>query len=302
MTQTGRGFPSHTLVNEDVGMERRRLGRTRHDSSIAVLASSAFAACTEAQAAKTFDLARKGGVNHIDVDPGHGEAERLLEPLVAEHRESIFVGSGTHDLDPDDVKRRIDDTLGTLGLEEVDLYQLHGVDTPDAVDARHHAYSALDAARDAGLTGFIGASGHGPHAPAALLDALGRWDLDTVAFPLNARLWSIGPYRTAVSALLAECRARAIGVQVTNVSARGPSRAKPDGAIRYSLESDPSRIKDAIDFAMSIAGVHCLLTPDDRMMIGPTIEAADRPAFLSERRRREIVASFADDTPIFGPE
>lgn len=268
-----------------------------------MLASSAFADCTEAQAVKTFDLARHGGVNHIDIDPDHGEAEHLLGALVAEHRESMFVAGGIADPDPDDVKRRLDDTLETLGIDDLDLYQLHGVDSIEALDGRTDAHGAVEAAREAGLTQFVGASGHGEGAPAALLAALGRWDLDTVMFPLNPRLWSIAAYRTDVSALLAECRARAIGVQVTDVTARGPLTAKaPLVGPRYRLHSEPARIKAAVDFAMSIPGVHCLLTPADRMLVGPTIEAADRPTFLSDRRRREIVASFAREAPIFGTE
>ena len=56
--------------------------------------------------------------------------------------------------------------------------------------ARSGAVEAILAARDEGLCRWVGITGHDLTAPAAHLEALRRYDLDTVMFPVNPQLWS----------------------------------------------------------------------------------------------------------------
>lgn len=265
-----------------------------------MLNGAALADCTPEQAAKTFDEARRAGVNSLDVPADDADAESRLGPMLEEHRDGLFVAAGTLRTDADDVKRQIDDSLGRLGVDHIDLHLLHGLETLADLDAHTASYAAADAAREAGVTRFVGLAGRSAGAPSVQLAAIRRWQVDTVRFSLNPRLWSLAEYRRDVNALLSECRARGLGVQVTDVIARGPWPAEQRAhRTWYRPYTDEDRIKAAVDFVMSIPGVHCLLTPADRMLVGPTIAAADRPTFLSERRRRAIVERFADDTPIF---
>lgn len=281
-------------------MERRRLGRTGHHSSVAILGGAAFSDCTPEQAAKTFDAALKAGVNHVDVAPTYGDAELLLGALLPDVRDRVFVAGKTLRRNPDGVKAQLAESLDRLQIEHFDLYQLHGVTSLADLDERADAYAAVAQAREAGLAKAIGVTGHGLDAPAAHLEALRRWDLDTVMFALNPRLWSDADYRADVTALLKECRLRNVGVQIIKVIARGPWGADARTADTwYRPHTDPDRIKAAVDFVLSLGGVQCVVTPADRMLVAPVLDAAQRPAFLSERRRRTIVADFADDTPIF---
>ena len=77
-------------------MERRRLGRTGHESTIAILGGAAFATCTPAQAEEGFADAMARGVNHLDIAPSYGAAERNLGPLVPAVRDRLFVACKTH--------------------------------------------------------------------------------------------------------------------------------------------------------------------------------------------------------------
>ena len=63
-------------------------------------------------------------------------------------------------------------------------------------------------AREEGLCRFVGITGHNLTAPEAHLEALRRYDLDTVMFPVNPRLWADMAYRRAAEALLEEAASR----------------------------------------------------------------------------------------------
>jgi len=73
-------------------METRRLGRTGHDSSVAILGGAAFWNTTPDLASAGFELARSHGVNHLDIAPRYGMAEdpaadaEAIFPLVEKAR------------------------------------------------------------------------------------------------------------------------------------------------------------------------------------------------------------------------
>ena len=51
---------------------QRRLGRTGHSSSVAILGGAAFASCSAAEAEVAFGDALARGVNHLDIAPRYG--------------------------------------------------------------------------------------------------------------------------------------------------------------------------------------------------------------------------------------
>ena len=61
---------------------RRRLGRTGHESSVAILGGAAFWQATTEDARPLFELALQRGVNHLDIAPQYGDAEVAVGPLV----------------------------------------------------------------------------------------------------------------------------------------------------------------------------------------------------------------------------
>jgi aryl-alcohol dehydrogenase-like predicted oxidoreductase len=63
-------------------METRRLGRTGHRSSVAILGGFAFGRATAAEAEATWQLARDHGVNHLDIAPRYADAEDVVGPLL----------------------------------------------------------------------------------------------------------------------------------------------------------------------------------------------------------------------------
>ncbi len=108
-------------------------------------------------------------------------------------------------------------------MEHFDLYQLHAVNTfaeLDAATALGGALEALVEARRSGLIRFLGITGHGLDAPAIFMEALRRFDFDTILFPINFVLYANPVYRRQAGELLTLCKARDVGVMVIKTVAR----------------------------------------------------------------------------------
>ena len=145
-------------------------------------------------------------------------------------RDRVFVGCKTQRRDPGGVRAHLEESLGLLQCDVFDLYQMHAVTDLAELDARAGAIEAILAARDEGLCRFVGITGHDLTAPAAHAEALRRYDLDTVMFPVNPRLWADGHYRRDAEALLEEAAGRDVGVMVIKAAAARPWGQRPHTA------------------------------------------------------------------------
>jgi aryl-alcohol dehydrogenase-like predicted oxidoreductase len=296
-------------------VERRRLGRTEHSSSVAILGGAAFWAAKSAEAARpAFDLALERGVNHLDIAPQYGLAERAVGPLVPAVRDRLFVAGKTLRSNPDGVQAQFDDTRRLLGCEVLDLYQAHGVTDIAVLDERSAAIERILDLRERRATRFAGITGHDLTAPATFSEALRRWDLDTVMFPVYPRLWADPVYRADAEALLATCRERDIGVMAIKAVARRPWA---DGrSLQASLEGDPStsdrwadswyepvatdeELTRGVSFALSTPGVHAFCTPGDTALLPRVLDAADAYRTLEAGERDAAVAEMAGEADIF---
>ena len=148
-------------------MERRRLGRTGHESSVAVLGGAACWAATVDEAGQWLQLALDHGVNHLDIAPQYGAAESVVGPHLAAHREELFIAGKTLRANPDGVTDQFDTTRRLLNADVLDLYQAHAVTSLEELDRRSAALERILALRDAGHTRFAGITGHDMEVPRA---------------------------------------------------------------------------------------------------------------------------------------
>ena len=281
-------------------MEQRRLGRTEHRSSVAVLGAAAFARCTLGEAEAGFELALSRGVNHVDIAPTYGYAEVVVGAQIAAARERLFVAGKSDRSNPAGVRAHLERTLARLGTDRLDLYQLHGVTSLDVLDQRSAAAEVVLAARDEGLTRFVGITGHDLGTPRAQLEALRRYDLDTVMFPVYPRVWADPVYRTDAEALLAECAARDVGVMAIKAAARRPwGDQDPTRSTWYEPQTDPDAIARGIAFALSTDGVHAFCTPGDLGLLPTVLDAAEANRALDDGSRDDAMAATADEELIF---
>jgi aryl-alcohol dehydrogenase-like predicted oxidoreductase len=295
-------------------MERRRLGRTGHQSSVAILGGAACWGASEDEAGDWLRLALDRGVNHLDIAPQYGAAESVVGPHLAELRDRLFVAGKTMRANRDGVTDQFDTTRRLLHAEVLDLYQAHAVTSVAELDRRSAAIERILELRERGQTRFAGITGHDLEAPVAHLEALRRFDLDTVMFPVYPALWSRPEYREAAEALLAECAERDVGVMAIKAVARRPwadgspmgdaVAGSPATAGRWAFAwYEPQRTDEDIDrgvhFALSTPGVQAFCTPSDIPLLPRVLASAERYRGMDDSARADAVEAMAGEQLIF---
>lgn len=282
-------------------METRRLGRTEHMSSVVTFGAFAVGrGVDQAEADAAVDLALSRGVNHIDVAPSYGQAMERLAPSMPAIRDQVFLGAKTGERGYRDAWESIRSCQQRLGVEVFDLFQLHSVSTfkdLDAATADGGALQALIEMREQGLTRFLGITGHGPDAPRVHLEALRRFDFDTIMFPVSPAIYRNVTYRRDAEALLAEAAARDVGVQTIKMLARGGWGGRER---EMNVWYDPHREQPDIDrslwFVLS-QPVHTAPSTGDLRLLPQILDAAERFRPLTEAEQAEAIAAQRPPTP-----
>ena len=295
-------------------MERRRLGRTGHHSSVAILGGAACWDATPEEAGSWLQLALDGGINHLDIAPQYGAAESVVGPHLAGRRQDLFVAGKTLRANPDGVQDQFDHTRRLLHADVLDLYQAHAVTTREELDRRSGAIERILALRDQGRTRFAGITGHDLAVPDVFLEALRRFDLDTVMFPVYPALWSRPAYREVAEELLSVCQERDIGVMAIKAVAHRPwSDGRPlvdavngDPATSERWASswyEPAAEDDDIDrgvhFALSTPGVHGFCTPGDIGLLPRVLRSTERYRPMTDEHRRAAIDAMSSAELIF---
>ncbi len=284
-------------------MEKRRFGRTGHQSTVAIFGAAAFWDVSQAEADAAMVKVIEAGVNHIDVAPSYGKAEKRLGPCLERERARFFLGCKTMERTKAGAAAELRRSLELLRVDSFDLYQLHAVNTMEELDQITGPGGALEAvleARDEGLTRFIGITGHGVDAPAIFLQALSRFDFDSVLFPLNFVQYANPIYRQNSQELLRQCQAGDRGVMIIKFITKGPWGDQPK---RYNTWYEPFddavHIQQAVNFALSqpVTGV---CTSGDTRLLPLVLDACERFAPMGQEQQEALIAKGAVDyTPLF---
>ena len=273
-------------------MERRRLGRIGHMSSVLMYGGAAIGDVTQDVADASIRQALEAGINHFDTAAAYGESEVRLGVWMSRIRGQIFLATKTGDRTATGALDSIRRSLERLEVEYVDLIQLHAIGDVEDLDRATGSGGALEGAlkaRDEGLVRAIGITGHGMDAPATHLEALRRFSFDTVLTPCNYRLWIEDDFRRDLEALEEEIRAQDAGLMFIKAVARNLWRPEPKH--RYDTWYEPldhqATIDAAVAFALSRPTVSGLATVGDVRLLPLMIDA--------ERRRAQIGVDAAAD-------
>jgi aryl-alcohol dehydrogenase-like predicted oxidoreductase len=259
-------------------MEKRRLGRLEHRSSVLIYGAAALGEVTQDVADRSVQEALDGGINHFDVAAGYGDAELRLGPWMSQIRDRIFLATKTGERDREPAWQQINASLERLQTDRIDLLQLHAVGDLAELDAATAPGGALEAAlraRDEGMVGAVGITGHGHEAPATHLAALGRYPFDTVMTPLNPVLWRDETYRADFQALVLEIRRQDAGLMTIKTVSR---RNWPDDQSRgrttwYEPHEQQARITAAVSWVLAHEAVTGIPTAGDVGLLGKILEA-----------------------------
>jgi aryl-alcohol dehydrogenase-like predicted oxidoreductase len=259
-------------------MEKRRLGRLEHQSSVLIYGGAALSDVSQDVADRSIQQALDGGINHFDVAADYGEAELRLGPWMSETRDRIFLATKTGKRDRESAWREIHASLQRLQTDRVDLLQLHAIGDLGELNPATAPGGVLEAAvraQEEGLVGAIGITGHGHQAPATHLEALRRYPFATVLTPLNPVLWRDESYRGDYQALVDQVRREDVGLMTIKTVSR---RNWPDGADQsyttwYEPYDDQARITAAVSWVLSHDEVTGIPTAGDVRLLGMLLEA-----------------------------
>jgi aryl-alcohol dehydrogenase-like predicted oxidoreductase len=283
-------------------IDQREFGRTGHRSSRVIFGAAALGRRSQQEADELLDVLLAFGVNHLDTAAAYGDSELRLAPWLAAHPGRFFVATKTGDRSGDGARASLERSLSRLGVDRVDLIQLHNLVEEDEWQEAHGpggAVEALARARDEGLVSFVGVTGHGLRIAAMHQRSLERFDFDSVLLPFNFSLLCHDRYRADVEALLERCAQRDVAVQtIKSVARRRWSGEAPGRSSWYEPLRDEGAVGRAVRYVLGRPQLF-LNSSSDPALLRPILEAAsDSAAVPTDAELGADMAAF-DVQPLF---
>lgn len=260
-------------------LARHPFGATGHESSRVIFGAAALGSVSQEEADAALPLLLEHGVNHIDTAASYGDAELRLAPWLREHRDDFFLATKTAERTYAAARDEIRRSLERMGVDHVDLIQLHCLVHPAQWDVAFGEDGALRAAveaRDEGLARFIGVTGHGLPVAEMHLRSLARFPFDSVLFPYSHVILQDEQYARDVERLLAMCREREVAVQTIKAISRGPwGSVERTAGTWYEPLLDQEHIDLAVHWVLGDSGVF-LNSAASLELLPRVLDAAER--------------------------
>jgi aryl-alcohol dehydrogenase-like predicted oxidoreductase len=153
-------------------MKYRKLGRSDLQVSTVGLGTWAigndfWGSVDDDESVRALQAGLDAGINLIDTAPayGAGHAEEVVGRAIAGRRDEVVVATKVgiirteddfvRNLKPDSVRQEVDDSLRRLGVDTIDLYQIHWPDPKTPID---ETMTELNKAQQAGKFRYLGVS------------------------------------------------------------------------------------------------------------------------------------------------
>lgn len=213
-----------------MGIPTLAFGRSGYQSTRVIFGGAALARVSQDVADRTLDVLLQHGVNHLDVAASYGDAELRMRPWLKEHPNRFFLATKTGARTAEAARQELERSLDRLGVDHVDLWQLHSLADPIEWDTALSPGGAIDAAaeaREQGLVRSIGVTGHGTQIAAGIRRSLSRFDFDSVLLPCNYLTMQLPYYAENFEAVVDICRQRQVAVQTIKSIALRPWLGRP---------------------------------------------------------------------------
>jgi len=256
-------------------------GTTGHQSRRTLFGAAALGKVTDAEADRALELVLRYDLNHLDTAASYGDSElRIAAWLKREGRDRFFLATKTGKRTYIEARDEIRLSLRRLGVDHVDLIQLHNlVDQQewDVAMGKDGALRAAVEARDAGLARFIGVTGHGLQVARRHRESLERFPFDSVLFPYNWTQLRGEEYAGDVELLIALCEKHGVAIQTIKAITLAPWQGErpPRPTTWYEPLTDQREIDLAVRFVLGRPGLF-LNTASDIGLLAKILDAADR--------------------------
>jgi aryl-alcohol dehydrogenase-like predicted oxidoreductase len=280
-------------------MERRRLGRLEHQSSVLIYGAAALSDVSQDVADRSIDEALAAGINHFDVAASYGDAELRLGAAMSRLRSRVLLATKTGERSNDAAWQQINASLERLQTDHVDLLQLHAIGDLADLDLATATDGALHAAvraRDEGLVGAVGITGHGHEAPATHREALNRFPFATVLTPLSPVLARDANYLRDYESLVEEVQRQDVGLMIIKAVAQRnwPAGAEKSYSTWYEPFDEQRRISAAVSWVLARPEVTGIATPSDVRLLPMLIRAETERHGVSQAEAEETLRDEPD--------
>src|SRR5487761_1700843 len=263
-----------------MAIARASFGRTKHQSSRVIFGAAALSSVSQDVADRTLDVLMRHGINHIDVAASYGDAELRVKPwLRGAARDSFFLATKTGQRKAADARAELHRSLDRLGVDHVDLWQLHNLADPIEWDTALSPGGAIEAAveaREQGLIRWIGVTGHGAQIAANHRRSVARFDFDSVLLPYNFVTMQSAYYAENFEALATACAERGTAVQtIKSIAMRPWAGRKRTRSTWYQPLEESADIDLAVWWVLGRPGIF-LNTVGDVDVLPQVLDAAER--------------------------
>jgi aryl-alcohol dehydrogenase-like predicted oxidoreductase len=224
-------------------MHTRHFGNGRPDVSIVGLGGEGILRTHGQDQAATdvIESAIQEGITYFDSARAYAGSERYYGRVWRARpgdRKRVFQASKSAMRSKREALAELDQTLSNMGIEALDLWQIHDVRTLEDIRAIEGPGGALEGfvqARDQGKVRFIGVTGH--HDPGVLTLAVRSWPVDAVMMPVNPVEGVLGGFLDQTLPAAREKGIAVIGMKVLGASHYlfPESGVTPERLIRFAL-------------------------------------------------------------------
>ncbi|MCE5337272.1 MAG: aldo/keto reductase [Methanomicrobiaceae archaeon] len=263
---------------------RRRFGKTGREVTPVGLGGEGVLRTygRHAEAKAVIMEALNQGITYFDSAKVYAGSEDYYGEVWVSHpdlRAPVFQASKSASRLHADAEMDLQETLQRMGIETLDLWQIHDVRTfPDIreIEGPSGALGAFIEAKEMGIVRHIGVTGH--HDPDVLSHAVENWPVDAVMMPANPVEGALGGFLTSTLPAAKEQGVAVIGMKVLGGSNYliPDAGVTPEALVRYALAQD-----------ISVAIVGCS-TPAEVQALA----AAGRSGPLTDAEAEALVEAF----------
>jgi aryl-alcohol dehydrogenase-like predicted oxidoreductase len=289
---------SLALEEQRPKIPRRKLGRTGFEVSIIGLSGLAFNRLEQDTANKLVKEAIDAGINFVDVAPAYGNAEEVLGVALEGYRDKIVLACKTGRRTKEEAMQELLRSLKRLRTDHFDLYQLHALTKMEELDValgKGGAIETLIEAREKGLVRFLGFSAHSLK---VALEAMRRFDFDTVMFPINFVTWYRENFGPQVIELAKEKGMGCIAIKAMVKGALQPKQERPYPRLWYLPTDQYEEASMALRWTLS-QGVSVAMPPSDERLVRLAIKIASEYKPITDEEVEKLRTLAQNYTPLF---
>lgn len=282
-------------------LPKRKLGRTNEYVTMLGTGGYHIGWTTERDAQEVIEASLEGGVRFFDTAESYGDGmseTRYGKYLTPKYRDLVFLMSKSTGTDAKTVREHLEGTLRRLKTDQLDLYQVHAISTPQDVDNRiqQGVLDVLLKAKEEGKIKYLGFTGHqNPFAHARMLEKTKESDIfDTVLMPVNVLDQT---YFSFTKNVIPQAVERNMGILAIKSLADGRFFSRKEQANWTSddpLIPNYLSIKEAMHFVWSLPVTVLISGNENATFMREKIALARSFVKLSEEQRTALIEKVTD--------